>query len=300
MVEPRERPSWRPRPLVGVSAGVHAAALATLAAVPGAWPPVAGALLLNHVVLGAAGLAPRSRLLGANLTRLPPSLAGAGRVALTFDDGPDPTVTPRVLERLAEHGARASFFLIGRRAARHPELVAEIVRRGHRVENHSYSHAYTFAFFGPRAQGREIDRAQELLARLAGRRPTYFRAPAGIRNLWLDLVLAQRGLRLASWTRRGYDAVDGEPRRVIRRLVKNLGAGDVLLLHDGSAARDSGGRPAVLEALPRLLDALAEKGLKATHLPAFEPAPRAGDPAPAAASSAPARPDAPRSGLPGR
>jgi peptidoglycan/xylan/chitin deacetylase (PgdA/CDA1 family) len=210
---------------------------------------------------------PRSRLLGPNLSRLPDTADFENRVALTFDDGPDPKVTPKVLDILGEHGARATFFVIGQRADQYPEIVSETARRGHRIENHSYTHAHGFAFFGPRALARDIDRAQQSLARASGRRPVFFRAPAGIRNPWFEPVLAQRGLNLASWTRRGYDAVDREAERVTRRLLKGLAARDVLLLHDGSAARSRNGQPVVLEALPRLLDAMAESKLSSIYLP---------------------------------
>ncbi len=258
--------NWRPSPLIKLSAGLHAAAAAALAVTPARWPLIAGGLIANHVALCAAGMLPRSRLLGPNLSHLEAGAARQPRVALTFDDGPDPEVTPRVLDLLGEYGARASFFVIGRRAEEHPDVVAETVRRGHRLENHTYHHSNFFAFSGPRYLGREIDRAQECLRRLGGR-PEYFRAPAGIRNPWLDMVLAQRRLRLVSWTRRGFDTIDRRPARVARRLVGGLADGDVLLLHDGNAARDHDHRPVVLEVLPRLLDALAGGGLRGTCLP---------------------------------
>jgi peptidoglycan/xylan/chitin deacetylase (PgdA/CDA1 family) len=191
-------------------------------------------------------------------------------VALTFDDGPDPEVTPRVLDLLAERGARATFFCIGRRARAHPEIVAEIVRRGHEVENHTWSHPNSFACYPPGPMRREIVRAQEALAETAGRRPRYFRAPAGIRNPLLDPLLHAQGLTLVSWTRRGFDTVAREPERVARRLLRGLAGGDVLLLHDGSAARDRQGTPVVLEVLPRLLDALEDRGLTGVPFSAEE------------------------------
>jgi peptidoglycan/xylan/chitin deacetylase (PgdA/CDA1 family) len=259
---------WRPAPLVAVSATVHAAAVVALTAAPRHWPFAAAALLGNHGVLAAAGMWPRSRLLGPNLSRLDAAAARRGEVALTFDDGPDPRVTPAVLDLLEERGARASFFFIGCRARQHPELVTEVARRGHRVENHSYSHSYAFAFFLPAALGRDIDRAQQVLADATGVPPRHFRAPAGIRSLLLERELASRGLALTSWTRRGFDTVSRDPVAIAGRLLRGLAAGDVLLLHDGSAARDRRGMPVVLEVLPRVLDALAERGLRGVPLPA--------------------------------
>ncbi|HVR95249.1 MAG TPA: polysaccharide deacetylase family protein [Thermoanaerobaculia bacterium] len=256
------KPGWRPTPLVLGSAGVHAAALVALALAPGQWPWIAGAVFANHVGLATASMTPRSRLLGPNLSRLPAEAAARGEVALTLDDGPDPEVTPRVLDLLDRHGARATFFCIGRRAAACPEIVAETVRRGHRVENHTWSHPNSFACYPPGAMRREMLRAQEVLERTAGTAPRWFRAPAGMRNLFLDPLLHTAGLALVSWTRRGFDTVSREPALVARRLLRGLAAGDVLLLHDGSALR-GGGNPPVLEVLPRVLDALAERGLRA-------------------------------------
>jgi peptidoglycan/xylan/chitin deacetylase (PgdA/CDA1 family) len=261
---------WLPSGFLKLSAGLHVGALAAVAAAPRLWPAALAVLAADHLTASAAGLVPRSRLLGPNLRRLPAGAGGAARaeVGLTFDDGPDPEVTPAVLERLDRRGHRASFFLIGRRAAAHPELVAEIVRRGHRVENHTWSHPNGFALLGPRAATAEIDRAQEALARLAGAPPGWFRPPAGLRSPWLEPLLARRGLNLASWTRRGYDTVSADPARVAARLTRGLAAGDLLLLHDGSSARGPGGAPVVLAALDRLLDALDDRGLAAVPLPA--------------------------------
>jgi peptidoglycan/xylan/chitin deacetylase (PgdA/CDA1 family) len=267
VAEPSLPRAWRPAPLLAASVGLHAAAVVAVAAAPRYWRLALAALAADHALMAAAGLWPTSDLLGPNLRRLPAAAARRGEVALTFDDGPDPRVTPAVIDRLAEHGARASFFCIGRQAEAFPEIAAELVRRGHPVENHSYSHPNSFSLYPRAAQRREVRRAQDVLARVAGRRPGYFRPPAGLRNLLLEPELAAAGLHLASWTRRGYDTVSRDPRRVARRLLGRLAAGDVLLLHDGSSARDRHGSPVVLEVLPRVLDALAERGLRAVPLP---------------------------------
>lgn len=268
MTGPSDETGWQPAPFLRLSAALHAGAAVGAAFYPQHWPVAAAAVVADHVVLAAAGMWPRSRLLGPNLCRLPES-AGTS-VALTFDDGPDPEVTPRVLDRLEAAGARASFFCVGRHAATHPEIVREVAARGHRVENHSYTHRNGFAFHGPRRLGRDIDRAQALLSELAGAPPRWFRAPAGIRSPWLDPVLAGRGLRLASWTRRGFDAVARDPARVARRLLSGLSARDVLLLHDGTMLRRPPRARTVLDVLPVLLDAIAAAGLRPVALPAPE------------------------------
>ena len=147
---------------------------------------------------------PRGSQLGPNLVRLPGSMAGA--VALTFDDGPDPEVTPRVLDLLDRHGANASFFVIGRKAARHGALLREMLRRGHTVENHSHHHRWSFACRGPWALRREVVLAQRAIAEATGVAPRFFRAPMGLRSPLLDPVLAMEGLQLVvldpAWLRR--------------------------------------------------------------------------------------------------
>jgi peptidoglycan/xylan/chitin deacetylase (PgdA/CDA1 family) len=89
----------------------------------------------------------------------------------------------------------------------------------------------------------------------------FFRAPAGLRNPFLQPVLGRLDLRLASWTRRGFDTVNGNPHTVFRRLARNLARGDILLLHDGNAAKAASGAPVICEALPRVLDELKTRGL---------------------------------------
>ena len=112
----------------------------------------------------------------------------------------------------------------------------------------------------------EIERAQDSIESVTGERPRFFRAPAGLRNPFLDPVLTRLQLRLASWTRRGFDTVNANADAVYRRLANPLQDGDILLLHDGNAARTRGGTPVILEVLPRLLDALAAKRLRPVTL----------------------------------
>jgi peptidoglycan/xylan/chitin deacetylase (PgdA/CDA1 family) len=264
-MNPREiAPRWKPSPLLLASGAVHLGAAAAIIARPRVWPWAVCALIANHAALAAAGLCPRSRLLGPNWTRLPArDLEG---VAITIDDGPDPEVTPQVLALLQAHGASATFFCIGERVLRYPDLAQEIVRRGHAIENHSQRHRHNFSLLGPRAMNAEVSAAQESILRVTGSSPRFFRAPAGLRNPFLDPVLVRLKLRLASWTRRGFDTVSTDADAVFRRLANPLLAGDILLLHDGHAARTRLGKPVILEVLPRLLDTLSARNLKSVTL----------------------------------
>jgi peptidoglycan-N-acetylglucosamine deacetylase len=252
---------------VKASAAVHAAAGLTAALLPAAWPWALGAVAANHLLLTGAGLWPRSSWLGRNWTHLPNAAAARREVAITIDDGPDPDVTPAVLDVLDAHSVRATFFVIASAAARNPSLCREIVRRGHSVQNHSDRHAHHFSLLGPRGFAREIGAAQARLADITGVAPLFFRAPAGLRNPFLAPVLDRLGLQLVSWTRRGFDTVRREPRGVLARLVDGLGAGDILLLHDGNAARTATGEAVLLGVLPALLARCAGAGLHAVTLP---------------------------------
>ena len=273
-IHPRLRPPL-PR-LLKASAAVHLAALAGVVVAPALWPWALGAIALNHGVITATGLWPRSTWVGANVLRLPADAAARGEVSITIDDGPDPLVTPAVLDLLAAAGARATFFCIAERAAQHPELCREIVRRGHSVQNHSYRHTHNFSLLGPRGFRREIERAQDTLSQITGERPRYFRAPAGLRNPFLAPVLHHLDLELVSWTRRGFDTLRTDPDDVLARLTRDLRAGDILLLHDGHAARGASGRAVVLDVLPPLLQRLEQAGLRAvTLVDAMQPAPEA-------------------------
>ena len=257
---------WPVPAVVPASAALHVAAAAAALVWPAAWPAALGAVACNHAALVAAGLWPRSTLLGPNVRRLPAAAAARGEIALTLDDGPDPEVTPAVLDLLAEHGVRATFFCIGERVRRHPALTRRIVDSGHSVQNHSLRHRHHFAFLGGRGFEREIGDAQALLADVTGVRPHCFRAPAGLRNPLLDPVLHRLNLHLVSWSRRGFDTRRSDPAAVLQRLLQGLSAGSILLLHDGHAQRTAQGRAVLLDVLPPLLQFCRATGLRLVTL----------------------------------
>jgi peptidoglycan-N-acetylglucosamine deacetylase len=253
--------SWRPTPFIRFSLALHGLAVLAVAADLALWPWAAAAVLANHLAIAVFGLLPRTRALGANLTRLPDAAVARKEIALTIDDGPDPEVTPRVLDLLQGCGVKATFFCIGRKAEQYPDLCREIVRRGHAVENHSQRHRHTFSLLGPSGFAREIAAAQETLGAITGVPPRFFRAPAGLRNPFLDPVLARLGLHLASWSVRGFDT-RRDAERVRARLMRGLKPGAILLLHDGNAARSAAGTPVILEVLPALIASAHAAGLR--------------------------------------
>lgn len=172
-------------------------------------------------------------------------------VAITIDDGPDPVSTNALLDVLDARGQRATFFVIGERAERHPELLRAIAARGHAVENHSMHHSWATTFTGSARLAAELERASELVRAATGRKPRWFRAPVGLLSPRVASAAAIAGLQLVGWSATARDGVDFTgPKRSLARLAEGLVPGAVLVIHD---ARPGG--PALLAQLVDLLDA---------------------------------------------
>jgi peptidoglycan/xylan/chitin deacetylase (PgdA/CDA1 family) len=190
---------------------------------------------------------------------------GQPEIWLTIDDGPDAEDTPRILDVLDRHQARATFFLIGERAARLPELVGEILKRGHQVGHHTHTHPMgSFWCASPSRVRAELDEGLQAL-KSAGANPRWFRAPVGIKNLFLAEALRQRGLHCVGWTVRSLDSVSRDPERVAERVAQVAKPGTIVLMHEGIAL-DPRVRVRALEAL---LERLSANRI-ACVLPAFE------------------------------
>jgi peptidoglycan/xylan/chitin deacetylase (PgdA/CDA1 family) len=198
-----------------------------------------------------------------------PILAGdphtsAGRVALTFDDGPDPAHTPSVLDLLERHGHRGTFFIIGRRGAEQPELLTEIVRRGHALANHSFGHARATAFFSvPRLIG-DLQRAQATIAAVQDRPSRWFRPPAGVLSPRVTSAASAVGLELVGWTASARDGIATTVERAHRRLERAARPGAILVLHDGAERGDRA--PIAAKVLEQLCQTLAARGLRSVTL----------------------------------
>jgi peptidoglycan/xylan/chitin deacetylase (PgdA/CDA1 family) len=175
---------------------------------------------------------PGARGLGPVVTRF---ATDERAVWLTIDDGPDPATTPRMLDLLDAHGARATFFFVGCKAARHPELVAEVLRRGHTVGNHTLTHpCITFWHAAARRTAAEIDGCARALRHAGASATPWFRPPAGVKGLALHRGLAARDLTLVAWTTRGFDTISRRPESVVARMVRRIAPGAIILLHESS------------------------------------------------------------------
>jgi peptidoglycan/xylan/chitin deacetylase (PgdA/CDA1 family) len=203
------------------------------------------------LVLGGV-LILRWRVFVDALVHAPP---GARGVALTFDDGPHPRWTPRVLDLLASRNACATFFLMGRKAEAYPEVVRAILERGHSVGLHSYAHDRLFALRGERRVRADLERGIAALEKITGRRPALFRPPIGHTNPVIARVVDSLDLVVVGWTIAGHDGVArARPDAVVARVRRDLRDGVIVLLHD---APENGDRePAAVRALPAILDAI--------------------------------------------
>jgi peptidoglycan/xylan/chitin deacetylase (PgdA/CDA1 family) len=208
---------------------------------------------------------PRNRWLVDNRSQV--VCNGRPSVALTFDDGPDPASTPQVLDLLHERQVPATFFVVGKRAERHPELVRRALAEGHLVENHTWSHPPLFCFLTPGRLRAEIDKCTETLWRICGRKPRYFRSPVGLRHALLRPYLRRAGLEFISWRIWSRDTLNVNSGALTARILNEVMPGDIVLLHDHRA----GGVDVLLGVLPRVIDELRARGFDFVRVDSGEP-----------------------------
>ncbi len=187
-------------------------------------------------------------------------IAGRGRVALTFDDGPNGADTARILDVLALHGARATFFCVGRAALAQPELVRRMTDEGHTVGNHTLEHR-RLAWLSPSQVVRQIVAAQQAIVSAGAPTPIWFRAPHGFKSPFLSRALRRSGLRLVAWTHGVWDTARPGAAEIARRVIARLDDGDILLLHDGG-----GDRSQTADALDAILHACRARSLRPVTL----------------------------------
>jgi peptidoglycan/xylan/chitin deacetylase (PgdA/CDA1 family)/SAM-dependent methyltransferase len=183
---------------------------------------------------------------------------GERGVALTFDDGPDPRVTPALLDLLDRHGAPAAFFMTGENAARHPEIVREVLARGHEIGNHSLSHDPVLSLRSSARLRREVADAQQVFSRF-GVVPLAFRPPVGIVNSRLWRVMVELGMFCVNYSRRALDAGNRRISGIAGRILRKVGHGDIVALHD--VFPRNGDVPMLLSEFDALLRGLAARGL---------------------------------------
>lgn len=210
-----------------------------------------------HLVPSVAAVGPLRRALA-------PGLCGVGdrpHVALTFDDGPDPVSTPRILGVLAAYGVRATFFVLGSQLAAHPEVGWRIVDDGHEIAIHGWTHR-PHLLRTPAATARDLRRAWDCVVSVTGTRPRWWRPPHGIPTGAGLLAALRLGLRPVLWTADGRDwRAEATGESVAGEIIPRLGPGAVVLLHDSDVTSAPGSWRAAGAAVPLLLRACADLGL---------------------------------------
>ena len=205
-----------------------------------------------------------SWIFGPTLTRLP----GSGDVvSITFDDGPNPVATPRILDVLASEGVSATFFVLGRHADRWPELVRRMADEGHQLGNHGYWHRKLHRR-GPAYVRDDLTRGTESICRASGLTSLrHFRAPHGFRNPWVTPIAASLGQRTVGWSLGVWDSARPGADEIARRAIRGMRARSILLLHDGDGYDADGDRMQTAEALPAIIDGLRARGFQFATLP---------------------------------
>jgi len=204
-----------------------------------------------------------SSVFGSVLSRLP----GDEQLAcITFDDGPNPVTTPRILDILQREGVRATFFVLGRHADRWPELVKRMADEGHQLGNHGYHHRKLHRRT-PGYVRDDLTRGADAIKRASGVRPRHFRAPHGFRSPWVTPIARSLGERTIGWSLGVWDSARPGADEIVRRTLAGMRAGSILLLHDGDGYDANGDRTQTAEALPRIIDGLRARGFRFVTLP---------------------------------
>jgi peptidoglycan/xylan/chitin deacetylase (PgdA/CDA1 family) len=213
----------------------------------------AGAALIGGAAHGAFHR--NSPIFGRPITRVP----GSGhRVALTFDDGPNPTATPLILDALEARGVHATFFILGRHAERWPDLVRRVAEEGHAIGNHGYYHR-KLHFKSPAYVRDDLTRGTTIIERASGVHPALFRAPHGFRSPWVTAIARSMGQRTVGWSLGVWDSDRPGAEVIANRTVDGARPGSILLLHDGDGYDAGGDRMQTARAVPMIVDRLLAK-----------------------------------------
>jgi len=175
-------------------------------------------------------------------------------IAITFDDGPVPGKTEKILDILHSHKIPAAFFCIGNRVAANPELAKRIYKAGHLLGNHSYWHRNTFDLQSSKKIEQELRDTNDVIEGCVGVRPAYFRPPYGVTNPMVASAINHGGYKTVGWTVRSFDTISKDPKSLLRRVTKSLKSGDIVLFHDYCDI--------TREILPEFLEKVASSGLK--------------------------------------
>jgi peptidoglycan/xylan/chitin deacetylase (PgdA/CDA1 family) len=227
-----------------------------------------------------AAVNPQSQIFGATIHHT----GSPEYLAITFDDGPNPAITPQLLSLLDRFGVKATFFVIGRYVQECPEITREILNRGHLLANHTQTHPNLF-WLGENLVRNELQQCQKALQEATGAAAKFFRPPFGMRNPWVVSTAHELGMQTVTWSLIPGDWRDKPLEWLVKRMQpiarnaekkEKKGAGDVLCLHDGAHRQQNGDRARTIAALEYWLPRWRDSGLKfvtiaeAVNSPAIE------------------------------
>lgn len=175
-------------------------------------------------------------------------------IALTFDDGPHPEFTPKVLDLLKKHGAKVTFFCIGKQIETYPKLLERILQEGHSVGNHTYSHSKFFGFFGTENVIRELNTTKTIAQNITGKSMNLYRPAFGVTNPMIEKAVEKLNVQSIGWSVRSLDTTARSEKAILDRITQKVSKGDIVLLHDTSEK--------TVRVLERLLLFLEDKKLE--------------------------------------
>lgn len=208
---------------------------------------------INFFLLPKSTPVPAQYLGQTTTTRIPTSQK---LLALTFDDGPDPLQTPKILDALSQYNSKATFFILGKNAERHPLILQRIVAEGHTIATHSYTHRQSMS---PTEAESENTRTADIVRRYTGVNPTIFRAPYGLTKSNLNKNAIARNWASFNWSVTAADTATTDPEVVYKNICFTPNPGEIILCHDI--------KPHTANAIPRILDYLTKQGFKFVTLP---------------------------------
>jgi len=184
-------------------------------------------------------------------------------VALTFDDGPSPIWTPKILDELKKSGVKATFFMLGQHVEKYPDIARRVVLEGHEIGNHTYDH-HVLVYYKMDELEKEIKEAQSVIKNATGETTTYFRPPKAWLTSEEKKKIKELGYKIILWTLNSKDWVNFDDKYIVRYITKNIRPGDIILFHDGGGAFsiEGGNRKETVKTIPRLVEKLREKGYK--------------------------------------
>lgn len=216
---------------------------------------LAGLLVVLHLAITIYG----SAQIQANYFVDSINYGSGKRIALTFDDGPDPEMTPQILKVLNDANVKATFFLIGHKVEQHPDIAKQIELAGHIVADHSYSHSNTIAIFPTTKLTADIKQGADVIEQVTGKRPLWFRPPFGVTNPRYPKALKTLGMTSIGWSVRSMDTTNPDPNVLLRRITDSIKPGSIVLLHDTQQV--------TLQILPQLIQQVQESGMEIVGLP---------------------------------